>query len=182
METINVKEQARSLIDRLPENITWQDFMYECIKEMQQSEASQIQEIQPVIKLQNSPFIKKNIFDVPSSERVNMMKFLSAILNSEGIKRERGITTISDCCNEPLDLLPPGLLDRLLEKAKELTKLSAELAEIIATIDSERTTNREFSGSPPKKQRRPPLFGSDRDVISLSEKFDEPLEDFQDYM
>ncbi|HXG66022.1 MAG TPA: hypothetical protein VNO70_13050 [Blastocatellia bacterium] len=29
METINVKEEARRLIDRLPENITWDDLMHE---------------------------------------------------------------------------------------------------------------------------------------------------------
>ena len=36
--------------------------------------------------------------------------------------------------------------------------------------------------SPPKKQCRPPLFGSDRDLISISEDFDKPLEDFNEYM
>ncbi|MEG4006807.1 hypothetical protein QUA41_13945 [Microcoleus sp. Pol11C1] len=34
----------------------------------------------------------------------------------------------------------------------------------------------------PPKKRRAPLFGSDREVITISDNFDEPLEDFQDYM
>jgi hypothetical protein len=155
METINVKEQARSLIDRLPEDITWQDLMYESIE---------------------LPSVQG------SRKRVNIMKFLAAILNSERIGKNREIITNYDDCDEPLDLLPSSLVNRLLEKAKELTKLSAEIAEIITALDSERATNRKLLAPTPKKQRRPPLFGSDRDVISVSENFDEPLEDFQDYM
>jgi hypothetical protein len=154
METINVKEQARSLIDRLPEDITWQDLM---------SESIELPSVQG------------------SRKRVNIMKFLAAILNSERIGKNREIITNYDC-DEPLDLLPSSLVNRLLEKAKELTKLSAEIAEIITALDSERATNRKLLAPTPKKQRRPPLFGSDRDVISVSENFDEPLEDFQDYM
>ncbi len=30
--------------------------------------------------------------------------------------------------------------------------------------------------------KRKPLFGSDRDIISISDDFDEPLEDFEEYM
>ena len=30
--------------------------------------------------------------------------------------------------------------------------------------------------------KRPPLFGSDRGLISLTDDFDEPLEEFKDYM
>jgi hypothetical protein len=29
METVNIKEEARRLIDKLPENATWDDLMYE---------------------------------------------------------------------------------------------------------------------------------------------------------
>lgn len=29
MERLNIKEEARKLIDRLPENLTWDDLMYE---------------------------------------------------------------------------------------------------------------------------------------------------------
>ena len=34
----------------------------------------------------------------------------------------------------------------------------------------------------PVNQRRSHLFGSDSDLISISDDFDEPLEDFQDYL
>ena len=33
-----------------------------------------------------------------------------------------------------------------------------------------------------KDKKRPSLFGSDKDIISISDDFDEPLEDFKDYM
>ncbi|KYC38029.1 hypothetical protein WA1_37355 [Scytonema hofmannii PCC 7110] len=29
MDSLNIKEEARKLIDRLPENCTWDDLMYE---------------------------------------------------------------------------------------------------------------------------------------------------------
>ncbi|NJL84685.1 MAG: type II toxin-antitoxin system Phd/YefM family antitoxin [Chloroflexaceae bacterium] len=35
--------------------------------------------------------------------------------------------------------------------------------------------------SPQTLSTRPPLFGCDRDLIAMSDDFDEPLEDFQDY-
>jgi len=51
---------------------------------------------------------------------------------------DRGLIAISDDFDEPLELLPSPLVDSLLEKAKELTKISAELTEIIAKIEKER--------------------------------------------
>jgi hypothetical protein len=51
---------------------------------------------------------------------------------------DRGIITTSDDFDEPLELLPSPLVNSLLEKAKELTKVSAELTEIIAKIEKER--------------------------------------------
>lgn len=35
--------------------------------------------------------------------------------------------------------------------------------------------------SPYPRQKRPPLFGSDKGMISITDDFDEPLEDFNDY-
>ncbi|MFP4103325.1 type II toxin-antitoxin system Phd/YefM family antitoxin [Coleofasciculus sp.] len=35
--------------------------------------------------------------------------------------------------------------------------------------------------SPYPQQKRPPLFGSDKGKISITDDFDEPLEDFKDY-
>ncbi|NJL62434.1 MAG: type II toxin-antitoxin system prevent-host-death family antitoxin [Methylacidiphilales bacterium] len=32
------------------------------------------------------------------------------------------------------------------------------------------------------KKKRPPLFGSAKDLITISDDFDAPLEDFKDYM
>ncbi|MCC3636071.1 MAG: hypothetical protein JGK13_17065 [Microcoleus sp. PH2017_37_MFU_D_B] len=51
---------------------------------------------------------------------------------------DRGLITTSDDFDEPLELLPSPLVNSLLEKAKELTKVSAELTEIIAKIEKER--------------------------------------------
>ncbi len=34
----------------------------------------------------------------------------------------------------------------------------------------------------PLPQQRPPLFGSDQGLISITDDFDEPLEYFKDYM
>ena len=31
------------------------------------------------------------------------------------------------------------------------------------------------------KQKRPPLCGSDKDIIWIADDFDEPLEEFEDY-
>ncbi|MCU7244755.1 MAG: DUF2281 domain-containing protein, partial [Microcystis aeruginosa WS75] len=36
--------------------------------------------------------------------------------------------------------------------------------------------------SPQTIPKRPPLFGSDKNIISIGDDFDEPLEDFKDYM
>ncbi len=51
---------------------------------------------------------------------------------------DRDLSLISDDFDDPLELFPSPLVDRLLEKAKELTKVSAELAEIIAKVEKER--------------------------------------------
>ena len=51
---------------------------------------------------------------------------------------DRGLIAISDDFDEPLELLPSPLVNSLLKKAKELTKVSAELNEIIAKIEKER--------------------------------------------
>jgi hypothetical protein len=55
---------------------------------------------------------------------------------------DRGLITTSDDFDDPLELLPSPLVDRLLKKAKELTKVSAEISEIIAKIEKERQSDR----------------------------------------
>ncbi|OCQ95604.1 hypothetical protein BCD67_10295 [Oscillatoriales cyanobacterium USR001] len=57
-----------------------------------------------------------------------------------------------------------------------------EISENLNIPDGSEVLIEVSEASPPKKQRRPPLFGSDREVISISDKFDEPLEGFKDYM
>ena len=89
METINLKEEVRNLIDKLPENFTWPD-----------------------------PISAVYLRQAMKSEPIQV----------KGIKQGKNIQAM-----------------------------------------------------PPNK-RRAPLFGSDREVITISDNFDEPLEDFQDYM
>jgi len=54
METANIKEEARRLIDRLPENATWDDLMYEIYVRLAieaglaDSEASRITSVEAV--------------------------------------------------------------------------------------------------------------------------------------
>ncbi|MEG4810963.1 hypothetical protein QUA82_24740 [Microcoleus sp. F8-D3] len=116
METLNIKEEARSLIDKLPDNFTWSDLIAAIyLKQKMQSQAIQIQGIDEVAESSPQP-------------------------SRFGSDREQ--ITIAGNFDEPLELLPSPLVDRLLEKAKELTKVSAELDEIIAKIDKERQGDR----------------------------------------
>ena len=121
IETINLKEEVRNLIDKLPENFTWSDLISAVyLRQRMQSEQSQIKDIKPGIEPET--------FDEVEESSPKHSRFGS----------DQGIITISDDFDEPLELLPSPLVDRLLEKAKELTKVSAELAEIIAKIEKER--------------------------------------------
>ncbi|MCU0540645.1 MAG: hypothetical protein MUE44_00480 [Oscillatoriaceae cyanobacterium Prado104] len=125
METINVKEQARSLIDRLPENITWQDLIYAIyLRQRMQSQAVQTKDIKSGIELETFDRVEKS---GPKPSRFGM---------------DKGTIAISDVFDEALELLPSALVDRLLEKAKELTDVSAEIFEIIAKIEKERQRNK----------------------------------------
>jgi hypothetical protein len=121
METINLKEEVRSLIDRLPENFTWSDLIAAIyLRQKMQSQATQIKDIKPEVKPET--------FDEGEESSPKHRRFGS----------DKGLITISDDFDEPLELLPSPLVDRLLEKAKELTQVSAELDEIIAKIEKER--------------------------------------------
>jgi hypothetical protein len=125
METINLKEEVRSLIDRLPENFTWSDLIAAIyLRQRMQSQPTQIKDIQPGNESETLDEIEESS---PKHRRFGS---------------DRGLITISDDFDEPLELLPSSLVDRLLEKAKELTKVSAELAEIIAKIEQERQGDR----------------------------------------
>ena len=51
METINLKEEVRNLIDKLPENFTWSDLISAVyLRQRMQSEQSQIKDIKPGIE------------------------------------------------------------------------------------------------------------------------------------
>ncbi|MEG3846969.1 hypothetical protein QT971_28625 [Microcoleus sp. herbarium19] len=121
METINLKEEVRNLIDRLPENFTWSDLISAIyLRQRVQSQAIKIKDIKPGVEPET--------FDEVQESSPTPRRFGS----------DRGLITISDDFDDPLELLPSPLVDRLLEKAKKLTKLSAELTEIIAKIEKER--------------------------------------------
>ncbi len=84
---------------------------------------------------------------------------------------------------EVREVLPINNEEKWKRMKEFLVSLSDEDREerrkIAEFLEGDRTINRESSVMPPKKHRAP-LFGSDRDLISISDNFDEPLEDFQD--
>ncbi|MBD1938040.1 DUF2281 domain-containing protein [Microcoleus sp. FACHB-68] len=51
-----------------------------------------------------------------------------------------------------------------------------------ANGDAGEGTQEKKANGTPDQQRRPPLFGSAKDLIWISDDFDEPLEDFKEYM
>jgi len=125
METINLKEEALSLIDKLPDNFTWNDLISAIhLRQRMQSQTIHIQGIKPEVEPET--------LDEVAESSPKHSRFGS----------DRGLITISDDFDDPLELLPSPLVDRLLEKAKELTNVSAELAEIIAIIDRERALDK----------------------------------------
>lgn len=125
METINIKEEAHSLIDQLPENFTWSDLISAIyLRQRMQSQTIHIQGIKPEIEPETLDEVADSS---PKSSRFGS---------------DRELITTSDDFDEPLELLPSPLVDRLLEKAKELTNLPTELAGIIARIEKERQGDR----------------------------------------
>ncbi|MEA5593286.1 type II toxin-antitoxin system prevent-host-death family antitoxin [Rivularia sp. UHCC 0363] len=61
----------------------------------------------------------------------------------------------------------------------ELLEIVAKGQEIIITKNHEPMVK--LTAAKPQNKRLP-LFGSDRDIIAISDDFDEPLDDFQEYM
>ena len=70
-------------------------------------------------------------------------------------------------------------IDQAVLKINELLEIVAKGKEIIITKNHEPMVK--LSSVKPKK-KRPPLFGSDKDIIAISDDFDEPLDDFQEYI
>ena len=121
METINLKEEVRSLIDKLPENFTWSDLIAAIyLRKRMPSHSIQVKGITETVEAET---LQESEASSPTPSRFGS---------------ERGLITTSDDFDEPLELLPSPLVNSLLEKAKELTKVSAELTEIIAKIEKER--------------------------------------------
>jgi hypothetical protein len=154
METINLKEEVRSIIDKLPENFTWSDLISAIyIRQAMKSESIQVKGIKQGKSIQLS-----EDFNIPDGSEVLMeVREVSPVNHEEKRKRMKEFLA--------------ALSDEDREKWKRIGEF----------LESDRTTNRKSSVMPPKK-RRAPLFGCDREVITISDNFDEPLEDFQDYM
>ncbi|TAG97530.1 MAG: hypothetical protein EAZ18_03105 [Oscillatoriales cyanobacterium] len=171
MEIINLKEEVRSLIDKLPENFTWPDLISAVyLRQAMKSEPIQVKGIKQGKNIQ----VLENI-NIPDGSLVLIeVREVSPINNEEKWKRMK----------EFLVSLPD-------EDREEWRKIAEFL-------EGDRATNRESpkpfplspkpAPPPPKappmspKKRRAPLFGRYREVITISDNFDEPLEDFQDYM
>ncbi|MCU0542888.1 MAG: DUF2281 domain-containing protein [Oscillatoriaceae cyanobacterium Prado104] len=154
METLNIKAEARSLIDKLPDNITWSDLIAAIyVMQTMKSEPIRVKGIKQgkTVKLLDE-------INIPDGSEITIeVRELPQISGEEKLKR------IKD------------FLASLSEEDKEQWRKIGEF------LENDRTTNIK-SSLLPKKQRRPPLFGSDREVITIGDNFDEPLEDFQDYM
>jgi prevent-host-death family protein len=70
-------------------------------------------------------------------------------------------------------------INQALPKIKELMEIASQGGEIIITKDNEYWVKL-VSVKPLNK--RPSLFGSDKNIISITDDFDELLEDFKEYM
>ncbi|MEG4530094.1 hypothetical protein [Microcoleus sp. D2_18a_D3] len=144
METINLKEEVRSLIDRLPENFTWSDLISAIyLRQAMKPEPIQVKRIK---QGKNIQLLEK--FNIPDRCEVLIeVQEVSPVNHEEKLKRMKEfLAALSD------------------EDREEWQKIGEFL-------ESDRTTNRKSSVMPPKK-RRAPLFGSDRDLILISDDFD----------
>lgn len=70
-------------------------------------------------------------------------------------------------------------INQALTQMMELLEIASKGEEIIITKNNHPIVKLMSTQTLPK---RPPLFGIDKDIISISEDFDEPLEDFKEYM
>ncbi len=70
-------------------------------------------------------------------------------------------------------------INQALPEMSKLIEIAVSGEEIIITKNNQPMVKLVSLQPLPK---RPPLFGSDRGLISISDDFDEPLEDFKDYM
>jgi hypothetical protein len=188
METINLKEEVRSLIDQLPENFTWSDLISAIyLRQAMKSEPIQVKSIKQGKNIQLS-----ETFNIPDGSEVLIeVREVSPVNPEDKLKRRKEfLTAWLDEDREEWQKIGEFLESDYEEQLKRMKELLAALSDEYREewqkisrewLESDRTTNRKSSVMPPKK-RRAPLFGSDRGLISISDGFDEPLEDFKDYM
>ncbi len=69
-------------------------------------------------------------------------------------------------------------IDQAILEITQLLEIVAKGKDIIITKNHEPLVK--LSSIKGKKQR-PPLFGTDKDIIRITEDFDEPLADFNEY-
>jgi antitoxin (DNA-binding transcriptional repressor) of toxin-antitoxin stability system len=70
-------------------------------------------------------------------------------------------------------------INQALPQIRELIEIASNGTEIVIT-DNEQPLVKLVSLKTSSK--RSPLFGSDQDILVISDDFDEPLEDFRDYL
>ncbi|OUL37575.1 DUF2281 domain-containing protein [Nostoc sp. T09] len=70
-------------------------------------------------------------------------------------------------------------INQALTEISELIEKAVDGEEIIITKNNQPLVKLVSLQPLPK---RPALFGSDQDLISITDDFDDPLEDFKDYM
>jgi prevent-host-death family protein len=70
-------------------------------------------------------------------------------------------------------------INQALPQIKKLLEIASTGEEIIITQNNQPMVK---LVSLKIEKNRPSLFGSDKDIISIRDDFDEPLEDFKDYM
>ncbi|PSF34919.1 type II toxin-antitoxin system prevent-host-death family antitoxin [Aphanothece hegewaldii CCALA 016] len=69
-------------------------------------------------------------------------------------------------------------INQALPQIRQLLELASQGTEIVITEHEQPIVK---LVSLKTSSQRPPLFGSDQNIISISDDFDEPLEDFKDY-
>ena len=154
MQTLNIKEEARSLIDKLPENLNWSGLIAAIyLRQTMKTEPIRVKGIK-----QGKTIELLEEINIPDGSEITI-----AVRESPPISPEEKLKRIKD------------FLASLSDEDRVEGKKIGEF------LESDRQTNLK-SSLLPKKQRRSPLFGSDREVIAIGDNFDKPLEYFQDCM
>jgi prevent-host-death family protein len=70
-------------------------------------------------------------------------------------------------------------IDQAVLHINQLLEIAAKGKDIIITKNHQPIVK---LSSIKQEKKRSPLFGSDKDIIAISDDFDEPLDDFQEYI